>query len=295
MYIPTPEMILTRGPGFNSFFRAPRDVSKLVSQIANVARQNEGLDTSYIFKTVQAIAFSPWNQHILYDIKGYENYGFEGPQYTKIYSLEPLAAPGTGNNYPVIWIPDPDQPLEPEQIFEPQSIEEQFPEYEIEPIAYEQEPIPAEVVAEMLDTSRETLILEPLTQEALDIALANPALPTEIDAELIEIAYALSENAAAILESPYSTPEQKAAAVMEISDLALAANLADPETIEQARNEALTAIGEQALQAEIEYSQVIDAPIDAGPYQTMASQDPDEGIGLVQFAIGAFAAIKALT
>lgn len=290
-------MILSQGPTFNSFYRAPRDVSKLVSQIANVARQNEGLDTSYIFKTVKAIAFSPWNQHILYDINGYENYGFEGPQYTKIYSLEPLAAPGTGNNYPVIWIPDPDQPLEPEQIFEPQSINDQLPEYQIEPIAYEQEPLPADVVAEMLDTSRETLILEPLTQEAMEIAMANPALPTEIDAELIDIAYALSENAAAILESPYSTPEQKAAAVMEISDLALAANLADPETIEQARNEALMAIGDQALQAQIQYSQVIDSPLNADPYQTVYSQNQDEGegIGLAQFTIGAFAVIKALS
>ena len=296
MYIPTPEMIISRGPSFNSFFRAPNNVSKLVSQIANVARQNEGLDSSYTFKTVQAIAMSPWNHHIQYDMRGYENYGFEGPQYQKIYSLEPLAAPGSGNNYPVIWIPDPDAPLEPGQVFEPQTIAEQLPGIddmswtppEVQPMAYDPEPIPEEIVAELVDPSRQTIILEPLTQEAQQIALDNPSIPTEIDAELIDIAYALSENAADILTNPNSTPDQKAAAIMEISDMALAADLAEPELIEQVRNDALMVIAQEAQDQQIVYAQVIDSP-EMGPAAPAA---PGKGMGLSAFAFGTLAAIK---
>jgi hypothetical protein len=299
MYIPTTEEIITRGPRFNSFFRAPNNVSKLVSQIANVARQNEGLDSSYTFKTVQAIAMSPWNHHILYDLRGYENYGFEGPQYTKDYSLEPLAAPGTGNNYPVIWIPDPDSPLEPGQVFEPQAIQQPtgFDEItwtppEIQQMAHDPEPLPEEIVSELADPTRQTIVLEPLTQEAQEIALANPNIPTEIDAELVNIAYALSENAAAILESPHSTPDQKAAAVMEISDLALAADLADPATIEDVRNQALMTIGQQALEEEIVYAQVIETPIDEPSYMDQPYQEKGTGIGPWAFVTGTIAAIK---
>jgi hypothetical protein len=271
MYIPTTEEIITRGPRFNSFFRAPNNVSKLVSQIANVARQNEGLDSSYTFKTVQAIAMSPWNHHILYDLRGYENYGFEGPQYTKDYSLEPLAAPGTGNNYPVIWIPDPDSPLEPGQLFEPQAIPEPAPGFdeiawtppEIQQMAYDPEPLPEEIVSELADPTRQTIVLEPLTQEAQEIALANP-----------------------------KTPEQKAAAVMEISDLALAADLADPTTIEDVRNQALMTIGQQALEEEIVYAQVIETPIDEPSYMDQPYQEKGTGIGPWAFVTGTIAAIK---
>jgi len=257
MYSPSPIEILSSQPRFNTFYRAPAHVTKYVSQIADRARQNEGLDNSYIFKTVQAIAFSPWNHHIAYSIRGYENYGFEGPQYLKKYGPDPLSQPNTGNEYPVIWIPDPDNPREPGEIFAPQA-----PPVGQDEITFAPEPAPEpiseEVARELVDFTRPTVVIEPMTAEAQEIALTVVNLPTEEEAELLQYAYMISEDAAEIIDDPNSTPEQKEAAIKEVANLARDMGVADEETISAIEEEAIDTVYLEAEQQQPQYTEVIE-------------------------------------
>lgn len=116
-FSPPVAMILKRKPRFNTFYRPDRsrpDVT--IAEVANVARKAAGLDNSFISKTVKAIAESGWNNHIQYTSKGYTSYGITGPDFKRKYDLNPRAVIGTGNQYPVIWIPDPRNPTEPEAL-----------------------------------------------------------------------------------------------------------------------------------------------------------------------------------
>jgi glycerol-3-phosphate dehydrogenase len=99
-----------------------------------------------------------------------------------------------------------------------------------------------EVIEEIADTSRPVLVITPLTQEALEIAQADPSLPTEQEAEMIQIAVKMSDSAAAILENPDATVEQKSAALIEIADLAKEAQIAPDEVIDAVTDDALTAL-----------------------------------------------------
>lgn len=106
--------VLTSKPAIGSFFRPPRGEAWTISKIANAARNNAGLDRSYIYKLTKAIAGSAFNKsHIVYTNKGYENFPFTGPQYFKLYGNSLNATKGTGNQYPVIWIPNPVSLSEP--------------------------------------------------------------------------------------------------------------------------------------------------------------------------------------
>lgn len=278
MFVPSEEQILTRQPTFNSFYRAPDSADKLVAQIANVARQNAGLDSTYTFKTVQAMAFSPWNHHIDFSMRGYENYGFEGPQYSKKYSLEPLAPVNSGNHYPVIWIPDPDTPLEPSDLFAPQSIPVAAMPIPDEPFVA---PIPDEIIAELADTTRPIIELQPLTQEAQEIALSVPSIPTVEEAVVIQQAVAISENAAAIIENPNATAEQKSQAILEVAELAYSAGI-EEEVIEAVTNDALTAVVLQQQQ-QVEYMPVEELPIpgtipDQMALTTFGQEEEEKGL-----------------
>ena len=117
-YKPKASQILDKAPKFNTFYRPERTRNVYLSQVARVAAKNAGLPDNMTFPTVKAIAASQWNKsHIAYTSKGYENYGIQGPAYNKIYGADPLSQPQTGNEYPVIWIPDPRNPQEPKQFF----------------------------------------------------------------------------------------------------------------------------------------------------------------------------------
>ena len=119
MYVPRVEEIKTV-PRFASFYRPEPGTDLLIAQIADRARNAAGKDDSYRWRTIRAIAASPWNRsHIEYGTRFYENYNIEGPQWLKKCGPDPLAQPGTGNLYPVLWIPDPDSALEPDQVFAP--------------------------------------------------------------------------------------------------------------------------------------------------------------------------------
>jgi len=117
-YKPKAAQILNKAPKFNTFYRPEKSRNVYLSQVARVAARNAGLPDNMTFPTIKAISKSAWNKsHIAYTSKGYENYGIEGPAYKKIYGAAPLSQPKTGNEYPVIWIPDPRDPKEPRQIF----------------------------------------------------------------------------------------------------------------------------------------------------------------------------------
>jgi len=264
VYIPTQEQI-SDIPAFNSFFRAPRDSYILVSQIANSARKNSGYegDRTYIWKTIRAIAASPWNQsHIQYSDNGYENYNIEGPQYSKRYSIEPLAQPGSGNEYPVLWIPDPDNPLDPGAIFEPQIMpipggdeitytpEEYQTDLETEPIVMDEihiegeREIPLEIIEEIVDPEREKIVIEPLTDDAMQAALDVDQIVTESEAETIEAAADLASEASAILEDPYANAEMKKQAIETIAELAKESGI-PPEEIDAEKDTALAILDAQ--------------------------------------------------
>lgn len=117
-FSPAPEQVRKSKPRFGTFYRPERDRSVLVAQIADVARKAAGKDQSYISKTVRAIAASSWNQsHTRYTGQGYQAYNTEGPLYNKKYSTDPRSKYGSGNQYPVLWVPNPDTLAEPEATF----------------------------------------------------------------------------------------------------------------------------------------------------------------------------------
>lgn len=117
-YSPTPDQIKSTAPRFNTFYRPKKDRTIYVVQIANVARKAAGLPADQTNETVEAIAASSWNKsHIKYAPTGYESYGIQGPQFNKRYSSDPLATVGSGNEYPVLWVTDPDDPKEPEDVY----------------------------------------------------------------------------------------------------------------------------------------------------------------------------------
>ncbi len=254
MYIPSIEQIKSRQPTFNSFYRAPNDVTKYPAQIANAARQNEGMESRYTYLTLKAMVESPWNHHMVYSNAGYENYPFEGFQYARRYSMEPLAVAGSGNNYPVVWIPDPDNPMEPEQFFEPQVVP---PEPEMapmptgfDPITHAPEPegveqLPIEVVESLVDVEKPTIILEPQTQAAKETLQLTNTIPTVEEAVMIQTAVNASEAAAAVLDDPYASYEEKKAAIVEITELSKIAEVAPPEVIEAQAAEAIEVLDEQ--------------------------------------------------
>jgi len=230
LYVPSPEMI-SEVARFNTFYRAPSNVSVLVSNIANQARNQEGKDRSYIWKTIRAMCASIWNKsHIEYSTRGYENYNIEGIQYLKKYGSDPLALPNTGNMYPVIWIPDPDMPLEPSAIFAP------MPSVTV-PI--KEKDIPLEVIQEVVDPQREVIYIEPITQEAADIAASVETLPTQSEAAVIQEAVNLSEQAKEILEDPFATDAEKEAAINSFIELAEQGDLLDEQELQEAKGAVL--------------------------------------------------------
>lgn len=260
MYLPTEDQIL-EVPRFNSFYRAPRTTDKLISQIANGARNALGLDSTYIWKTIRAIAASPWNRsHIEYDIDGYENYNIEGPQYSRVYAAQPLSLPGTGNLYPVLWIPDPDSPLEPDAIFPP-----------IIPIISE-EPIPDEILTELADPTRETIVLEPMTQEAADIAAQVAELATEGEQIAIQSGTDLIDSSMAIISDPIAPIEEKIAAINTIAEIANDDPEVSPAEIEALKTDLL------------EYAAVTDQPpiqpgMESIPLTQQADSSPFAALG----------------
>lgn len=237
VYIPTQDQISVI-PDFNSFFRAPRDTYILVSQIANSARLNAGIeDRAYIWKTIRAIAASPWNKsHIKYAVTGYENYNIQGPQYNQKYGIEPLAQPNSGNEYPVLWIPDPDNALDPETIY-PANVNLTTLETQRE--------IPLSVIEEIADVSRPVIILEPTTTEAAEIALSISDLPTQSEAAVIQEAAAIATDAQNILADPSASEAEKIAAIEAIAELARDAGAMD-EQMEAEKDTAISIIEAQA-------------------------------------------------
>lgn len=100
---------------YNSFCRDVfTDNSATIARLADQARQSAKLDKSFIYKTAQAIKNSQFNKHIDFGSKGWENWGPPGPQYLRKYADNLTAKSGTGKYYPVVWIPDPRNPLEPQ-------------------------------------------------------------------------------------------------------------------------------------------------------------------------------------
>ena len=101
-------------PIMGSFFRPPRNEDWTIWTVANEARKAGGLESKYTYQIIKAISNSAFNKgHIAYTNKGYENYPFEGPQYLRLYGPGLTDSKGTGNEYPVIWIPDVKAPADP--------------------------------------------------------------------------------------------------------------------------------------------------------------------------------------
>jgi hypothetical protein len=86
---------------------------------AKVAKQAYGQES--LRKGLMLMNSSPSNSHVKKATTGWESYGanFKGLQFTPKYSsIDYVAGYGTGNSYPVIWIPPLDG-KEPENVFVP--------------------------------------------------------------------------------------------------------------------------------------------------------------------------------
>jgi len=120
-YVPDLDEIKTAGPRFNTFYRSPKSKAVTVAQICYVAAKAAGKPVSgsgnYTPRTVKALAASTWNQHCKYTSSGYESYGIQGPKYSNSYGSDPRAEYGSGSMKPVLWVVDPDDPMEPEEVF----------------------------------------------------------------------------------------------------------------------------------------------------------------------------------
>lgn len=140
-YLPEESEIRSSKPDYNTFYRGPKNKTRTVSQIANVAATRAGEKGQTANATV-AMANSTWNQHIKYGSSGWTSYGIQGPQYLKKYAMDPRATVGTGNNYPVIWVVDPNDPKEPEEHFGLYPTPEPSPEPPAPPDPYQGPPGP---------------------------------------------------------------------------------------------------------------------------------------------------------
>lgn len=221
MYVPTLSEVKNE-PQFNTFYRAPRSESVLVSQIANRARKRAGLGGSFIWRTIRAIAASKWNRsHINYSSRGYENYNIKGPQYMRKYAPSIMAQPGTGDQYPVLWIPDPRAPLEPAKIFKADVSTS---------TARRTEPIPADVVQDIVE-KKPKIILQPKTQEDSDIAMSLPEVTSDKEAAIIEAAAETSEIATRTLADPTASPHDKTAAAQALKELGTEIAQKEPQKI----------------------------------------------------------------
>ena len=113
MFIPTLEMI-SPVPLFNKFYQGDYSTVWKIAQQAALISGNQ----ASIANTIRAIAASAWNHHITYTSQGYESYYIRGPEWLRKYDPNnPVSSKGSGTSYPVLWIPDPNNPKEPEQIF----------------------------------------------------------------------------------------------------------------------------------------------------------------------------------
>ena len=112
IYTPAPSLIKTDTPQQALFFRPTEAMT--VWKMCKLAYGKEN-----VFAGIKAVTNSAWNKsHIHYARKGYENYGFDGPQMERRYNPNnPLSKRGSGTAYPTFWIPPLDTLKEPEQIF----------------------------------------------------------------------------------------------------------------------------------------------------------------------------------
>lgn len=111
-YSPTPAQILTV-PRQGAFYRLVKgDTYWAISKAAYGADNvKAGLYT---------MNDSTWNDHIDRQTKNWEVYKVKGLQATPDYSAtNPLGTKGSGNEYPVVWIPPLDSKAEPEAIYGP--------------------------------------------------------------------------------------------------------------------------------------------------------------------------------
>lgn len=109
-YIPTEAQIEKTTPKQGLFFRPQKPIT-----VAQISRLAYGKD--YTANGVKAIAASQWNHHIRYTKKGYEYLKIEGPAMHAKYALNPISNYGSGDRFPVFWIPPLATKQEPEDIF----------------------------------------------------------------------------------------------------------------------------------------------------------------------------------
>ena len=114
-YNPPLNSIKVKAPRPGTFYRPrlgihPATVARVAYKDQNIMSTPAGL---------KLMNDSSWNRHIRYATNGYENYSHinEGMQYNPKYNPNnPLSVYGSGNAYPVVWIPPADG-REPEAFF----------------------------------------------------------------------------------------------------------------------------------------------------------------------------------
>lgn len=115
-YIPDQSEILSRAPRPGTFYIARKGIYPW--HVAKVAYKDNGTIGTYA--GLRLMNASSWNGYIRKSKKGYENYP-DIPQgiqfYPKYNKQKPREPYGSGNDYPVVWVP-PEDGREPEQVFD---------------------------------------------------------------------------------------------------------------------------------------------------------------------------------
>jgi len=108
-YVPTASQILTKNPKPGTFYRGRTGIT--LATIAEVAYGKK-----YTHTGLMLMNGSTWNDHVRRSTKGWESYHVAGLQSEPKYGAHPSSFFGTGNAFPVFWIPPVDG-REPEAFY----------------------------------------------------------------------------------------------------------------------------------------------------------------------------------
>jgi hypothetical protein len=97
-YVPTSAQILTGSPRPGTFYRPRKGIYPIkVAEVAYGASDRK--------RGVLSMNASTWNDHIRRAAAGWESYKVKGLQFDPRYGAHPSSFYGTGNAYPVVWVP----------------------------------------------------------------------------------------------------------------------------------------------------------------------------------------------
>ena len=97
----TPAVVTSAQPRAGYYYQTKKGETPW--KISKVAYQDQGLTT--VKKGLFLLNDNPANSHIKKGSSGWESYNVKGLQFTPDYAASPTAKHGSGNSYPILWVP----------------------------------------------------------------------------------------------------------------------------------------------------------------------------------------------